>query len=86
VISARAQVQAEPFVFADAGWVWNRFLPGGGAQALGSVGAGVRTLWRDRLRLDATLAVPTRTVGLRQAGDVRFLVTLTTRLWPWGAR
>jgi hypothetical protein len=38
------------------------------------------------MRLDAVLAVPTRTLGLRQAGDMRFLVTLTTRLWPWGER
>jgi hemolysin activation/secretion protein len=87
VISARAQLQAEPYVFADAGWVWSNFAASpAGSRALGSVGAGVRTLWGDKMRLDAVVAVPTRTVGLRQAGDVRFLVTLTTRLWPWGER
>jgi len=86
LISAKEQIVAEPYVFSDAGWVWNRFAPGGGSQALGSVGAGLRTVWRDRMRLDAVVAVPTRSVGLRQAGDVRFLVTLTTRLVPWGDR
>ncbi|WP_439534724.1 ShlB/FhaC/HecB family hemolysin secretion/activation protein [Polymorphobacter sp.] len=87
MLSARAQLLAEPYLFADAGWVWDRFAPvGAGARALGSVGGGVRTIWGEKMRLDAVVAVPTRTVGLRQAGDVRFLVTLTTRLWPWGNR
>lgn len=85
ILSSAKQISAEPYVFADAGWVWNKFDPAGtGARAIGSVGGGVRTLWGDRGRLDLGLAVPTRTVGLRQAGDVRFLMTLTTRLLPWG--
>lgn len=86
LLSARAALQAEPYVFADAGWVWNRFLPGGGAQALGSMGGGVRMTWRDRSRLDLVVAVPTRTVGPRAAGDVRVLMTLTTRLVPWNTK
>lgn len=85
ILSTSKQISAEPYVFADAGWVWNRFSPAGGdPRAIGSVGGGVRTLWGDRARLDLGLAVPTRTAGLRQAGDVRFLMTLTTRLVPWG--
>lgn len=87
ILSAKRQLVAEPYVFADAGWVWNRFAPAGGdPQVIGSLGAGVRTVWGDKARLDLGLAVPTRTVGARQAGDVRFLMTLTTRLVPWGGR
>jgi hemolysin activation/secretion protein len=87
VISSEARLSAEPYVFGDAGWVWNRFAPAGGdPRAVGSLGAGVRTLWGDRARLDTSVAVATRTAGPTQAGDVRFLVTLTTRLAPWGGR
>ncbi|MBB6229408.1 hemolysin activation/secretion protein, partial [Polymorphobacter multimanifer] len=87
ILSAKHQLVAEPYVFADAGWVWNRFSPAGGdPRAIGSLGAGVRTNWGDRARLDMALAVPTRTAGPTQAGDVRFLLTLTTRLVPWSAK
>jgi hemolysin activation/secretion protein len=85
ILSTSKQISAEPYAFADAGWVWNKFDPlNMGARPIGSVGGGVRMLWGDRARLDLGLAVPTNTVGLRQAGDVRFLMTLTTRLVPWG--
>lgn len=87
ILSAKAKLVAEPYVFADAGWVWNKFAPlGGDPRVLGSVGGGVRAIWGDRARLDVGVAVPTRTAGLREAGDVRFLMTLTTRLVPWGGQ
>lgn len=52
-------------------------------QHLNSVGAGARVNW-DRFVLDAGLAVPLTHVGpLNRKPDPRFLVSLTTRLWPW---
>jgi hemolysin activation/secretion protein len=87
IVSTKQKLVAEPYVFADAAWVWNRFTPvGGDPRQLGSMGAGVRTVWSDRLRLDTSLAVATRTAGPTNSGDLRFLMTLTTRLAPWGGR
>ena len=41
----------------------------------------------DRFRLDLALAIPTEKAGLQtKRGDPRVLLTLTTRLVPWGAR
>jgi hemolysin activation/secretion protein len=52
-------------------------------QHLNSVGAGARINW-DRFVLDAGLALPLTHVGLlNMKPDPRFLVSLTTRLWPW---
>jgi hemolysin activation/secretion protein len=48
-----------------------------------SVGGGARINW-DRFILDAGLAVPLTHIGpLNRRPDPRFLVSLTTRLWPW---
>jgi hemolysin activation/secretion protein len=52
-------------------------------QYLNSVGAGARVNW-NRFILDAGLAIPLTRVGpLNRKPDPRFLVSLTTRLWPW---
>lgn len=52
-------------------------------EHLDSVGAGARVSW-DRFMLDAGLAVPLTRVGaFDRKPPVRFLVSLTTRLWPW---
>ena len=48
-----------------------------------SVGGGARINW-DRFVLDAGLAVPLTHIGpLNRRPDPRFLISLTTRLWPW---
>lgn len=53
---------------------------------LNSVGAGARVNF-DRFALDAALAVPLTRVGVENIRpDPRFLVSLTTRLWPWSNR
>ena len=53
---------------------------------LHSVGAGARLLF-NRFALDTALAVPLSRIGVeRQRPDVRLLVSLTTRLWPWSFR
>jgi hemolysin activation/secretion protein len=76
----------QPFLFVDSAWVWNKDT-GGDSSRLTSVGGGVRTSYADRVRLDVTLAVPVKRAGLQtRRGDTRFLVSLTTRLWPWGAQ
>jgi hemolysin activation/secretion protein len=53
---------------------------------LNSVGGGARVNF-DRFALDAALAVPLTRVGLEdKRPDPRFLVSLTSRLWPWSYR
>ena len=76
----------QPYAFVDAAWVWDqvdgvrKFDP----QRLVSTGGGVRATWGDHARLDATVAVPLeRPFPDTRRGDVRFLMTLTTRLLPW---
>ena len=80
-------VAAQPYVFLDHSWVWDRNrLPGTQPQHLTSIGAGARVIWSGRARLDMALAVPLSDAGLVKSGDVRFLMSLSTRLLPWGAR
>ena len=87
VLSTKHRLQAEPYVFGDAGWAWNKIDPlGQDPQRIVSLGAGVRANWQDRARLDMTLAVPVRSAGATRSGDVRLMVSLTTRLVPWSAR
>lgn len=73
----------QPFGFADNAWVWDRNRLGDPAR-LSSLGGGLRVTWDNRARLDMTLAAPTRRV--RGERDVRFLISLSTRLLPWGTR
>jgi hemolysin activation/secretion protein len=77
--------QVQPFVFADAAWAWARGT--GRADRLSSVGGGVRVELGSRFRLDTTLAVPLDRAGLLQLKPApRLLLTLTTRLLPWGGQ
>lgn len=84
----RSNITIQPFAFADAAWVWNKDRPGNiDPQRLLSVGAGIRSSISDRARLDLTVALPTRAAGLQtRKGDVRFLLSFTTKLLPWGKR
>ncbi|MEH6757280.1 MAG: ShlB/FhaC/HecB family hemolysin secretion/activation protein [Parasphingorhabdus sp.] len=83
-----SNVSIQPFGFVDAAWVWNKDRPGNlDPQRLLSVGGGLRSSFSDRARLDLTVAVPTRAAGLQtRKGDVRFLISFTTKLLPWGKR
>jgi hemolysin activation/secretion protein len=79
------QFTAEPYAFFDQSWVWNQdrlfVLP---RQELSSIGAGVRAAYGDRFRIDALVAVPLDRAGfMARKGSPRFLLTFTTRLWPW---
>jgi hemolysin activation/secretion protein len=54
-----------------------------GQRHLDSIGAGARANW-NRFVIDAALAVPLTHVGPEnRKPPVRFLISLTTRLWPW---
>ena len=72
----------QPYVFGDAAWVWNKH-DGEGADHLMSAGGGIRAELADRFRLDGTVAVPLEKTGFdNRKGDVRVLVTLTTKILP----
>jgi hemolysin activation/secretion protein len=87
----------QPFAFFDAARVWNEdklSLYPRDPQSLYSAGGGLRARWGDPARLDAFLAAPLKSVayfanpvtqtGLRRVkGDVRALVSLTVKLFPW---
>jgi hemolysin activation/secretion protein len=52
-------------------------------EHLNSAGVGARVNW-NRFGLDAAVAIPLTHVGpLNRKPPLRFLVSLTTRLWPW---
>ena len=75
---------AQPFVFLDSAWVWDKNAAGD-PYRLTSVGGGVRVNWDDRARIDLIVAVPThRPSVLAARGDTRVLLSVTTNLWPWG--
>jgi hemolysin activation/secretion protein len=79
---SRSRLSLQPYLFGDAAWVWNR-NDGQGADHLKSAGGGVRAELSDRFRLDSTIAVPLEKTGFEnRKGDVRVLVTLTSRILP----
>lgn len=88
ILSEDWKLAAQPYVFVDAGWAWSRSLGAGAANpvSLVSTGAGGRLVFSDRARLDIGGAVALKDAGPTRAGDVRLLVTLTTRLLPWRTR
>jgi hemolysin activation/secretion protein len=78
----------EGYLFWDHARVSNldRLFVIEGSRHLDSLGGGTRVTF-DRFTLDAALAVPVTRVGiLDRKPDPRFLVSLTTRLWPWSYR
>lgn len=57
-----------------------------GSNHLDSAGGGLRVTF-ERFALDASLADPLSRVGIdNKRPPVRFLISLTTRLWPWSYR
>jgi hemolysin activation/secretion protein len=79
----------QPYLFFDSAWVGNEdsLFVTPGRQDLHSAGAGIRAAFGDRVQLDATFAVPLVPTGLfDETPDPRFLISLTTRLWPWRSR
>lgn len=84
-VTSNSDFRVQPYAFFDAAWAWNKGVSG--SERLLSAGGGVRAELGGRFRLDASLAVPLETAPLQTSrGKARFLVTLTTRLLPWGTK
>lgn len=76
-----------PYVFTDVALTWNKQLGPDDLDALYSVGGGLRAIWNNRFRIDGTVAVPLRKAGFQTKNkDPRFLISVTTQLWPWERR
>ncbi len=88
LLSEDWKLAVQPYVFADAGWAWSRGLGPDLANpvSLVSAGAGGRFILSDRARLDLSGAVALKDAGPVRSGDVRLLLTFTTRILPWRAR
>lgn len=76
----------QPYVFTDFVRVWNKdpsrrpFNPDG----LWSAGGGLRASWGSKMQGDFLIAVPLERPHLApRRGDVRFMFSLTARLFPW---
>jgi hemolysin activation/secretion protein len=81
-------VGIEGYAFFDHARIGNRdtVFVTEGSNHLSSVGAGARFGF-DRFLLDTGIAVPLTHAGiLDEKPDPRFLVSLTTRLWPWSVQ
>ena len=81
-LGSKGNLSLQPYLFGDAAWVWNK-NDGEGSDHLTSVGGGVRAELSDRFHLDTAVAVPLEKTGIdNRKGDVRLLVTLTSRILP----
>jgi hemolysin activation/secretion protein len=81
-------VAIEGYGFVDYARIHNkdRLFVDDSSRHLTSIGAGARASF-NRFFLDAAVAVPLTHVGLLdKKPDPRFLISLTTRLWPWSVR
>lgn len=76
----------QPYVFTDAAWAWNEdpSRKASNPDRLWSAGGGVRAVWGSKIQADAFVAVPLEQPDLAlQRGDVRFMFSVTARLFPW---
>jgi hemolysin activation/secretion protein len=76
----------QPYVFSDVAHVWNEDPSRRAANPdrLWSAGGGMRFAWGPGVQGDFLVAVPLVRPDLAaDKGDVRFLFTLTARLFPW---
>jgi hemolysin activation/secretion protein len=83
------KIAIQGYGFVDTAWVWNRDTPSIplNPENLISVGGGLRFAYGDRARLDLGIAAPLVKAGQQTAlGDVRFLMNLTVKLFPWSRR
>lgn len=84
--SSMKAVAWQTYLFTDIAHVWNEdpSRRASNPDRLWSSGAGVRFAWGQGMQGDFLVAVPLVTPDLApQRGDVRFLFTLTARLFPW---
>ena len=84
-LSQSGKLRLQPYLFVDNAWTWNRGI--GGSQKISSLGGGLRLNLADKARIDAAVAIPTRsTAGFNQSGKARFLISFSTALLPWRTR
>jgi hemolysin activation/secretion protein len=86
VPQSRRKFAYQGYAFVDAAWVWNHDVTPGitDPQKLQSAGGGVRVVFGDRFLVDAGFAIPFDKAGLQMVReDARFLISLTTRLFPF---
>jgi hemolysin activation/secretion protein len=79
-------VAMQPYLFTDLAVVWNNdpSRRPTNPDRLWSAGGGMRVAWGRGLQGDFLVAVPLERPDLAPTrGDVRFLFTLTARLFPW---
>ena len=73
---------AQPYGFFDYAAAWQKGIRG--SVDLASAGAGMRVAFSDMAALDAAVAIPfDRTPLETEKGDVRFLLSFSTRILPW---
>jgi hemolysin activation/secretion protein len=85
--SAR-RAAVEGYAFWDHAWVHNldKIFTVPGSDHVNSVGGGARVNF-ERFALDAALALPLTRIGIdNEKPAPRFLISLTSRLWPWSYR
>ena len=76
----------EGYLFTDMAWAWNEDPSRSplNPDRLWSAGAGVRLAYGSAMQADIAVAVPLERPDLAlDRGDVRVLLSLTTRLLPW---
>lgn len=76
----------QPYVFTDVAWVWNEDPSRSplNPDRLWSAGGGLRAAFGSMMQGDFVVAVPLERPDLAlERGDVRFMFTLTARLFPW---
>ena len=77
----------QPFAFFEQAWVDNEDLAAGiPDDEISSLGAGLRAAWGNRAIVEALVALPLDRTAGQPDRDPRFLITFTTRLWPWSLR
>ena len=84
--SSMAALAFQPYLFTDVAYVWNEDPSRRPANPdrLWSAGGGVRVSWGSGVQSDFLIAVPLERPDLAASkGDVRFLFSLTARLFPW---
>lgn len=84
----KVDLAIQPFGFTDVAAAWSKAVPDPlsttDTDFVLSIGGGFRAVLNNRFRVDGTVAVPLKAAGLQTKNhDPRFLVSLSTKLWPW---
>ena len=87
MVSHKQAVAVQPFVFSDNGWAWRLQTATPSPSQIHSVGGGLRLSLGTMAQIDASVGVPlTRLADEKKVAPPLFLLTLSTRFWPWRYR